>query len=66
MVIFVFIVIGWLWCKDIVIDNFIVFGWISLLGVGDMVNDSMIGMFGVLLLFMIKDKKGGEFLLNWK
>lgn len=61
-----FIVIGWLWCKDIVIDNFIVFGWISLLGVGDMVNDSMIGMFGVLLLFMIKDKKGGEFLLNWK
>lgn len=66
LAIFVLTAIGWLWRKDITIDDFTIPGWTSLLGVGDTVNDSTIGMFGALLLFMIKDKKGGEPLLNWK
>lgn len=66
LAIFLLTAIGWLWRKDIAIDTFTIPGWTSLFGVGDTVNDSTIGMIGALLLFMVKDGKGGQPLLNWK
>lgn len=65
LAIFIFTAIGWLWRKDIPIDNFVVPGWSTLLGVGSTVNDSTVGMIGALLMFIVKDGDTAKPLLNW-
>lgn len=64
LAIFIFTAIGWLWRKDIPIDEFVLPGWSTLLGVGDTVNDSTVGMIGALLMFIVKDADAKP-LLNW-
>lgn len=64
LAIFIITAIGWLWRKDIPIDEFVLPGWSTLLGVGDTVNDSTVGMIGALLMFIVKDGEAKP-LLNW-
>lgn len=64
LAIFILTAIGWLWRKDIPIDEFVLPGWSTLLGVGDTVNDSTVGMIGALLMFIVKDGEAKP-LLNW-
>ena len=64
LAIFILTAIGWLWRKDIPIDEFVLPGWSTLLGVGDTVNDSTVGMIGALLMFIVKDGAAKP-LLNW-
>ena len=70
-VVFLFTAIGWIFRRDIVLDDFIIPGWSSLLGIKDYVHDSTVAIISALLLFAIpsgntsKSKKQ-KTLLDWK
>jgi sodium-dependent dicarboxylate transporter 2/3/5 len=56
---------GWVFRDDIVIDQFIIPGWSPLLGLGEYVQDSTVGMFSTMLLFMLPAGNSKR-LLDWK
>jgi len=63
--IFIFTTFGWIFREDLVIDTFVIPGWSHLLGLGEYVSDSTVGMFSVMLLFMLPAEKNKR-LLDWK
>ncbi|MFT4791016.1 MAG: sodium-dependent dicarboxylate transporter 2/3/5 [Arcticibacterium sp.] len=67
--VFIFTALGWIFRKDIELNNFILKGWSSLLGVEEYVHDSTVAMISALLLFTIpsgqKDSTDNR-LLNWE
>ncbi|HPF63990.1 DASS family sodium-coupled anion symporter [Lentimicrobium sp.] len=65
MWIFILTSLGWIFRENLVIDNFVLPGWSNLLGMEHYVHDSTVGMFSVMLLFMIPDGAGKR-LLEWK
>ncbi|MEM9650204.1 MAG: SLC13 family permease, partial [Bacteroidota bacterium] len=65
MIIFLLTALGWVFRKDLVIGDFTLPGWGSLLGVADYVHDSTVALFGAILLFLIDDGKGKK-LMDWK
>jgi sodium-dependent dicarboxylate transporter 2/3/5 len=65
MYIFFFTVFGWVFREGFTFDQVVIPGWASLLGVKEYVQDSTVGMFSALLLFMLP--AGNEKrLLDWK
>ena len=60
-----FTVLGWIFKDDLVINNFILPGWVSLAGMEGNVHDSTIAMAGALILFSLPDGKGKK-LITWK
>jgi len=65
MYIFFFTVFGWVFREGFTFDQTVIPGWSKLLGVGDYVQDSTVGMFSAMLLFMLP--AGNEKrLLDWK
>jgi sodium-dependent dicarboxylate transporter 2/3/5 len=69
--VFLFTAIGWIFRRDIVLDNFIIPGWSSLLGIKDYVHDSTVAIISALLLFAIPSgntskNKSQKALLDWK
>jgi sodium-dependent dicarboxylate transporter 2/3/5 len=56
---------GWIFRDDIVIDQFVVPGWSPLIGLGEYVQDSTVGMFSTMLLFMLPAGNSKR-LLDWK
>ncbi len=66
-VLFVFVLtaLGWVFRKDLVLDDMVIPGWASLLGVATYVHDSTVAMFSALLLFMIPGEKRKP-ILSWK
>lgn len=65
LIIFILTAFGWIFREDIVIDRFVIPGWSNLLGLNDFVSDSTVGMFSVLLLFMLPAGNSKR-LLDWK
>jgi sodium-dependent dicarboxylate transporter 2/3/5 len=67
LIIFLLTALGWVFRKDLIIGNFVLPGWGSLLGVADYVHDSTVALFGAILLFLIDDGNGkGVKLMDWK
>ncbi len=69
LAVFIFTALGWIFRRDIVLDQFVVPGWSSLLGVSNYVHDSTIAIITTILLFAIPSgKPKGELkrLLNWE
>jgi sodium-dependent dicarboxylate transporter 2/3/5 len=66
MYIFIFATLGWVFREGFIIDQTVIPGWGSLLGVSKYVQDSTVGMFGALLLFMLPSGKDKKRLLDWK
>ena len=70
LAVFLFVALGWIFRKDIVLGTFTIPGWSSLLALSKYVNDTTIAYIGVLMMFMIPTGKkiNGKktFLLNWK
>jgi sodium-dependent dicarboxylate transporter 2/3/5 len=65
MYIFLFTVFGWVFREGFTFDQTMIPGWAKLLGVSEYVQDSTVGMFSALLLFMLP--AGNEKrLLDWK
>ncbi|WOK04518.1 DASS family sodium-coupled anion symporter [Imperialibacter roseus] len=65
--IFIFTALAWVFRRDIVVDDFVLPGWASLLGVSDWVHDSTVAVFSCLLLFFLPDKsESGKRLITWK
>lgn len=67
LLIFIFTALGWVFRRDFTIDQLVIPGWSSLLGVSELVHDSTVAIVGALLLFILP--AGGsrrERLLNWK
>lgn len=56
-VVFVFTALGWIFRRDIELENFIIPGWSSLLGIKDYVHDSTVAIITALLLFSIPSGK---------
>jgi len=65
MYIFIFTVIGWVFREGFVFDQIVIPGWGTLLGIGEYVSDSTVGMLSALLLFMLPAGNGKR-LLDWK
>ncbi len=67
LIIFCITALGWIFRKDLVLGNFKLKGWATILGIGPYVNDSTVALFGALLLFIIPlNLKKNEFVLNWE
>ncbi|MFT7033984.1 MAG: sodium-dependent dicarboxylate transporter 2/3/5 [Cyclobacteriaceae bacterium] len=67
--IFIFTALGWIFRRDIELDQFVIPGWSSLLGIKDYVHDSTVGIISALLLFAVPSgNKVAEpkRLLDWK
>jgi sodium-dependent dicarboxylate transporter 2/3/5 len=69
--VFLFTAIGWIFRRDIVLDNFVIPGWSSLLGIKDYVHDSTVAILSALLLFAIPSGKSSKSkkrktLLDWE
>lgn len=64
-IVFLFTALGWVFRKDLIIGDFVLPGWGSLLGVADYVHDSTVALFGAILLFLIGDGKDGK-LMDWR
>jgi solute carrier family 13 (sodium-dependent dicarboxylate transporter), member 2/3/5 len=67
--VFVFTALGWIFRRDIELNDFVIHGWSSLLGVKEYVHDSTVAMISALLLFTIPsgEKKSTQTrLLDWK
>lgn len=65
MWIFIFTTVGWVFRDDLVIDEFVIPGWSTLLGLSKYASDSTVGMFSVMLLFMLPSGNEKR-LLDWK
>lgn len=73
LAIFVLTGLGWMFRKDIVLDNFVIHGWASLLGVKDFVHDATVALIACMILFLVSTGKNnnGRYpqqrkLLTWK
>ena len=66
LALFILTALGWIFRKDIVLDNWTLPGWSSLLGVEKYVHDSTVAIFSALLLFAIPAGKGKGRLLDWR
>ena len=55
--VFLFTAIGWIFRRDIELENFIIPGWSSILGIKDYVHDSTVAIVAALLLFSIPSGK---------
>lgn len=67
LVVFILTALGWIFRKDLVLGNFVLPGWASIVGVEEYVNDSTVALIGALLLFIIPSNFWkGEFVLNWE
>lgn len=65
MYIFIFTTLGWVFREGFVFDQTVIPGWAALLGVREYVEDSTVGMFSALLLFMLPAGNQKR-LLDWK
>jgi len=65
MYIFIFTTLGWIFREGFTFDRFVIPGWSTLLGVSKYVQDSTVGMFSALLLFMLPAGDNKR-LLDWK
>lgn len=65
MYVFLLAVVGWVFREGFVFDQTVVPGWSQLLGVNEYVQDSTVGMFCALLLFMLPAGNSKR-LLDWK
>jgi len=67
--VFVFTALGWIFRRDIVLENFTIPGWSSLLGIADYVHDSTVAIITALLLFSIPSGQSNspapKRLLDW-
>ncbi len=66
MWIFLLTTFGWVFRDGFIFDNTVIPGWSTLLGVKEYVEDSTVGMFGALLLFILPSGKDNKRLLDWK
>ena len=76
LLIFILTALGWVFRRDWTVDQTVIRGWGSLLGVADYVHDSTVAMLGALALFIIPDgssgkrssgkRSSGKRLLDWK
>ena len=66
LIIFLLTALGWVFRRDWTIDQTVVPGWGTLLGVADYVHDSTVAMLGALALFMLADGTTGKRLLDWQ
>jgi len=67
--VFVFTALGWIFRKDIELNDFVIPGWSSLLNIKDYVHDSTVAILSALLLFTIpsgEKKFKHKRLLDWK
>ncbi len=67
--VFIFTAVGWIFRRDIELNDFVIHGWSTWLNVSDQVHDSTVAIISALLLFSIPagDKKSGsKTLLDWK
>lgn len=51
LIIFIFTALGWIFRRDIVLDDFVIPGWSSLLGIKGYVHDSTVAIISAILLF---------------
>lgn len=63
--IFAFTAFGWIFRENIQIGSFTIPGWGEIAGMNEFINDSTVGMFSSMLLFLLPDEKTGR-LLDWK
>ena len=67
LLVFCLTAMGWIFRRDIVIGDFHIPGWASLLGIEKYVNDSTVALIGALLLFVIPvNLRKKEFIMNWE
>ena len=66
LIIFLLTALGWVFRRDWTIDQTVVPGWGTLLGVADYVHDSTVAILGALALFMLADGTTGKRLLDWQ
>ena len=60
LIIFVLTALGWVFRRDWTVDETVIPGWGSLLGVADYVHDSTVAMLGALALFIVSDGASGK------
>jgi sodium-dependent dicarboxylate transporter 2/3/5 len=65
MFVFALTTFGWVFRDDIAIDQFVIPGWSTWLNLGGYVQDSTVGMFSTMLLFMLPAGNSKR-LLDWK
>jgi sodium-dependent dicarboxylate transporter 2/3/5 len=65
MFVFALTTFGWVFRDDIVIDQFVIPGWSTWLNMGGYVQDSTVGMFSTMLLFLLPAGNSKR-LLDWK
>jgi len=65
LAVFIFTTIGWIFREDMVIDQYALPGWSGLLGLEKYAQDSTVGMFAAMMLFMIPAGNSKR-LLDWK
>lgn len=63
--VFLLTTLGWIFREDLVIDQFTLPGWCTLLGLEKFVSDSTVGMLAAMLLFMVSAGNHKR-LLDWK
>jgi sodium-dependent dicarboxylate transporter 2/3/5 len=69
LAVFIFTALGWIFRRDIELNNFVIPGWSSILGVKDLVHDSTVAIISALLLFIIptgEKEHRTKRLLDWK
>ena len=66
LIVFVLTALGWVFRRDWTVDQTVIPGWATLLGVADYVHDSTVAMLGALALFILPDGASGQRLLDWK
>ncbi len=72
LLIFIFTALGWILRRDIVLDDFIIPGWSSLLNIKEYVHDSTVAIISAILLFATpsgkkeKDTNIKKRILDWK
>lgn len=66
LIIFIITALGWVFRRGFTIDQMVIPGWASLLGVEDMVHDATVAVVAALAMFLIPSGKGTTRLLDWK
>jgi solute carrier family 13 (sodium-dependent dicarboxylate transporter), member 2/3/5 len=65
MIIFGFTALLWVCRRDIDVGLFVIPGWSSVLGLGKLVNDASVAMFGAIIMFAMPAGEGRERVLDW-
>ena len=66
LVIFILTAMGWIFRRDIVVGDFVLPGWSSLLGVSEYVHDSTVAMVSAMFLFFVNSGDKKTKILDWK